>query len=201
VVEHSLGKGEVDSSILSGSTTKALINRHFSANQLPFRPSLNPEQTVKFPQKLRENQGKVFTESLGRGQPIYQEKVRHGDKLGWPNQVSSKEVSNWEVETKSAVDLMVATSAAIAADPKFSYGEALQKSMLAMIDNAQHPEWADPRFWAPFVVVGEPASALIGERNGRVTMNLGQSRNEFQEMSSQGLGLLLPLDMLGDHAL
>jgi CHAT domain-containing protein len=29
--------------------------------------------------------------------------------------------------------------------------------MLAMIDNPQHPEWADPKHWAPFVVVGEPA--------------------------------------------
>jgi hypothetical protein len=63
---------------------------------------------------------------------------------------------------------MVVTSAAIAADPKLSHGEALQKSMLAMIDNARHPERADPRFWAPFVVVGEPASALTGERNGRL---------------------------------
>jgi CHAT domain-containing protein len=69
-------------------------------------------------------------------------------------------VSNWEVETKSAVDLMVATFAAVAADPKLSHGEALQKSMLAMIGNAQHPEWADPKFWAPFVVVGEPAKPM-----------------------------------------
>jgi CHAT domain-containing protein len=69
-------------------------------------------------------------------------------------------VSNWEVETKSAVDLMVATFAAIAADPKLSHGEALQKSMLAMIGNVQHPERADPKFWAPFVVVGEPAKPM-----------------------------------------
>ena len=37
-----------------------------------------------------------------------------------------------------------------------SHAEALQKSMLAMIDNAQRPDWADPKYWAPFVVV-EPA--------------------------------------------
>ena len=66
-------------------------------------------------------------------------------------------VSNWEVETKSAVALMIGTFAALAADPKLSHAEALQKSMLSMIDNAQHPEWADPKYWAPFVVVGEPA--------------------------------------------
>jgi CHAT domain-containing protein len=66
-------------------------------------------------------------------------------------------VSNWEVETKSAVALMVGTFTALAADPKLSHGEALQKSMLAMIEDAQHPERADPKYWAPFVVVGEPA--------------------------------------------
>jgi CHAT domain-containing protein len=66
-------------------------------------------------------------------------------------------VSNWEVETQSTVALMVGTFAALAADPKLSHAEALQKSMLAMIDNAQHPHWADPKFWSPFVVVGEPA--------------------------------------------
>ena len=66
-------------------------------------------------------------------------------------------VSNWEVETRSAVALMVGTFAALAADPKLSHGEALQKAMLAVIENTQHSEWADPKYWAPFVVVGEPA--------------------------------------------
>jgi CHAT domain-containing protein len=66
-------------------------------------------------------------------------------------------LSHWEVDSPSAVELMVGTFAAIADDPSLSHGEALRKSMLAMIGNAQHPEWADPNFWAPFVVVGEPA--------------------------------------------
>jgi CHAT domain-containing protein len=64
-------------------------------------------------------------------------------------------VSNWEVNSDSAVTLMVGTFAALATDPKLSHAEALRKSMLAMID--QHPEQADPKYWAPFVVVGEPA--------------------------------------------
>jgi CHAT domain-containing protein len=64
-------------------------------------------------------------------------------------------VSNWEVNSDSTVTLMVGTFAALAADPKLSHAEALRKSMLAMID--QHPEQADPKYWAPFVVVGEPA--------------------------------------------
>jgi CHAT domain-containing protein/tetratricopeptide (TPR) repeat protein len=64
-------------------------------------------------------------------------------------------VSNWAVETESTVALMTGTFAA-AADTKLSHAEALQKSMLAMIDNPQHADWADPKYWAPFVVVGEP---------------------------------------------
>jgi CHAT domain-containing protein len=66
-------------------------------------------------------------------------------------------VSHWEVETESAVALMVGTFAAIAADPKLSHGQALQRSILAMLGDPRHPQWADPRYWAPFVVVGEPA--------------------------------------------
>jgi CHAT domain-containing protein/Tfp pilus assembly protein PilF len=66
-------------------------------------------------------------------------------------------VSNWEVNSESTVELMTGMFAALAADPKLSHGEALQKSMLAMIDNRQHPEWADPQYWAPFFAVGEPA--------------------------------------------
>ena len=66
-------------------------------------------------------------------------------------------VSNWEVESQSAVALMTGTFAALAANPKLSHGEALQKSMLAVIDNPQHREWIDPKYWAPFIVVGEPA--------------------------------------------
>jgi CHAT domain-containing protein len=68
-------------------------------------------------------------------------------------------VSHWEVDTESTVALMAGTFAAIGADPRLSHGQALQRAMLAMIDDPdpQHSSWADPKFWAPFVVVGEPA--------------------------------------------
>jgi CHAT domain-containing protein len=65
-------------------------------------------------------------------------------------------VSHWVVQSDSTVTLMTGTFAA-ASDPKLSHAEALQKAMLAMIDDARQPEWADPKYWAPFVVVGEPA--------------------------------------------
>jgi CHAT domain-containing protein len=66
-------------------------------------------------------------------------------------------VSNWEVDSESAVALMTGTFAALAANPRLSHAEALRSSMLAMLGDAAHPEWADPKYWAPFVVVGEPA--------------------------------------------
>ena len=69
-------------------------------------------------------------------------------------------VSNWEVESNSAVSLMVGTFAALAANPKLSHAEALQKSLLAMIDDPTHPERANPKYWAPFIVVGEPAKPM-----------------------------------------
>ena len=35
-----------------------------------------------------------------------------------------------------------------------SHAEALRLSMLRMIDHSK-PEWAQPSFWAPFVIVGK----------------------------------------------
>src|ERR1700681_1462759 len=72
-------------------------------------------------------------------------------------------VSNWEVNSDSAVTLMTGTFAALAADPKLSHAEALRRSMLAMIDSANRPLFghlADPKYWAPFVVGAEPAKPV-----------------------------------------
>jgi CHAT domain-containing protein len=52
---------------------------------------------------------------------------------------------------------MIGTFQASARDPKLSHAEALRQSILAMIDAAKSDYEADPRLWAPFVVVGEPA--------------------------------------------
>src|SRR5215469_8921580 len=60
VVEHSLGKGEVVSSILTGSTRKAKQTRSFSEGALPFLPVLEREQSVFPPAKLGENPGNLF---------------------------------------------------------------------------------------------------------------------------------------------
>jgi len=74
-----------------------------------------------------------------------------------PAAMPAKQSSHGDVPMlRSTAQLMIGTFAALAADPNLSHGETLQKAMLAMIDDPTRP-WAKPKFWAPFVVVGEPA--------------------------------------------
>jgi hypothetical protein len=61
VVEHSLGKGEVVSSILTGSTKQTLKNQHLSERALPCPPRLDPEQAANVCQKVGENWGSLFS--------------------------------------------------------------------------------------------------------------------------------------------
>ena len=68
-------------------------------------------------------------------------------------------VSHWEVNSEATVQLMTGMFEASARDPKLSHAEALQQSILSMIDNAKSDDDLHPRVWAPFVVVGEPAAA------------------------------------------
>ena len=65
-------------------------------------------------------------------------------------------VSNWEVDSEATVALMDGLFEALQANPHLSHAQALQASMLRMIANSSKPEWAQPQYWAPFVVVGEP---------------------------------------------
>jgi len=65
-------------------------------------------------------------------------------------------VSHWEVDSEATVALMDGLFEALKANPRLSHAEALRLSMLRMIANSSTPQWAQPEFWAPFVVVGEP---------------------------------------------
>jgi len=65
-------------------------------------------------------------------------------------------VSHWEVDDEATVALMGGLFKALKANPDLSRAEALRMSMLNMIGNPSKPEWAQPSFWAPFVIVGEP---------------------------------------------
>jgi len=65
-------------------------------------------------------------------------------------------VSHWNVDSEATVALMEGLFESLRADPRLSHAEALRMSMLRMIANSSEPELAQPKFWAPFVVVGEP---------------------------------------------
>jgi CHAT domain-containing protein len=45
---------------------------------------------------------------------------------------------------------------ALKKNPQLTRAEALRQSMLHMIGNPLKPEWAQPKYWAAFIVVGEP---------------------------------------------
>jgi CHAT domain-containing protein len=65
-------------------------------------------------------------------------------------------VSNWEVDSDSTVALMTGLFEALKTNPYLSHAETLRLSMLRMINNPSKPEWVQPKYWAPFIVVGEP---------------------------------------------
>jgi CHAT domain-containing protein len=66
-------------------------------------------------------------------------------------------VSHWVVDDETTAKLMTKIFVLTHDNPKLSHGEALQQSILAFIDGATSDEDLNPRLWAPFVVVGEPA--------------------------------------------
>jgi CHAT domain-containing protein len=65
-------------------------------------------------------------------------------------------VSNWEVDSESTVALMTGLFDVLKDNPHLSHAEALRLSILKLVSNPSKPEWAQPQFGAPFVVVGEP---------------------------------------------
>jgi len=65
-------------------------------------------------------------------------------------------VSHWEVDDNVTARLMTKVFLLTKENPKLSHGEALQQAMLSIINEASSEEDPHPRWWAPFVVVGEP---------------------------------------------
>jgi len=64
-------------------------------------------------------------------------------------------VSHWPVKSAAAVQLTTGAFAELANDPTIGRAEALRRSMMAMLDPANPPEFAHPLEWAPFVLTGE----------------------------------------------
>lgn len=64
-------------------------------------------------------------------------------------------VSHWPVSSAATVPLTTAMLLEYEKHPELGKAEAHRKSMLALMNTAEHPEYSHPIFWAPFVVVGE----------------------------------------------
>jgi CHAT domain-containing protein len=64
-------------------------------------------------------------------------------------------VSHWNVPSKETVKLTTGAFTELAKDPTIGRAEALRRSMMAMLDPSNPPEFAHPLAWAPFVLAGE----------------------------------------------
>ena len=96
-------------------------------------------------------------------------KMQHRDQCGHDNRCAQSDaarsffyagarsllVSHWPVETNSAVELTTGIFEEMKTNPEIGRAEALRRSRIRLINNQDHPEYAHPYFWAPFVVVGE----------------------------------------------
>jgi CHAT domain-containing protein len=68
-------------------------------------------------------------------------------------------VSHWPVVSAAAVAITTRMLKE-AAKPGIGRSEAHRLAMMALIEDTDHPHFAHPMFWAPFVVVGEGGLAL-----------------------------------------
>jgi CHAT domain-containing protein/Tfp pilus assembly protein PilF len=64
-------------------------------------------------------------------------------------------VSHWPVDSQATVSLTTGMLGEYEFSPAQGKAQAHQKAMLTLMNDPQHPEYAHPMFWAPFVVVGE----------------------------------------------
>jgi CHAT domain-containing protein/tetratricopeptide (TPR) repeat protein len=67
-------------------------------------------------------------------------------------------VSHWNVDSKAAAELVSSTFDFMTAE-RIGRAEALRRAMLAYMNNTSDPTNPYPAYWAPFVVVGDGASA------------------------------------------
>jgi CHAT domain-containing protein len=66
-------------------------------------------------------------------------------------------VSHWYVRSEATVKLTTGAFTELAKHPAIGRAEALRRSMMAMLDPSNPPEFAHPLAWAPFVLAGEGA--------------------------------------------
>jgi CHAT domain-containing protein len=78
-------------------------------------------------------------------------------------------VSNWDVSDDATAKLMSNLFEISRDRPDLSHGEMMREAILNLLDAASSDKEAHPRFWAPFVVVGEPAKDLQADSKDRHT--------------------------------
>lgn len=71
-------------------------------------------------------------------------------------------VSHWPVASEATVPLTTGMLREYEANPGQGKAEAHRKAMMALMATPEHPEYAHPIFWAPFVVVGEGGVGTSG---------------------------------------
>jgi hypothetical protein len=87
-------------------------------------------------------------------------------------------------ESHNAAALMVNTFAALAADPTLSHGQALQSSILTMINSTQHSEWADPKYGAPSPSSANQLSCRVESwRSDPDIIGRGEIRTVYQDVT------------------
>jgi CHAT domain-containing protein/Tfp pilus assembly protein PilF len=64
-------------------------------------------------------------------------------------------VSNWETPSQATVRLVTGVFGELKKDPTIGRAEALRRAEMAMLDPTSPPTYAQPMFWAAFVVAGE----------------------------------------------
>lgn len=65
-------------------------------------------------------------------------------------------VSHWDVADEATQALMSQLFEISSKNRDLSHGEAMQQAMLKLLNDATTEDEAHPRYWAPFIVVGEP---------------------------------------------
>jgi CHAT domain-containing protein/Tfp pilus assembly protein PilF len=64
-------------------------------------------------------------------------------------------VSHWPVDSVATRQLITNLLSIYASTPEMSKGDALRQASLSLMNDAQHPHFAHPLYWAPFVVAGD----------------------------------------------
>jgi tetratricopeptide (TPR) repeat protein len=77
-------------------------------------------------------------------------------------------VSHWWVASDATVPLTTFMLKEYETNPGQGKAEAHRKAMMALMATPDHPEYAHPIFWAPFVIVGEGGAATQGNADEAV---------------------------------